>query len=430
MKNLLYIFFALLIVSTSCNREEDDIFDKTPQQRKQELKKKYLDIIHNSEFGWKVQVEPGREDVGVYNYFINFNKEKGKAFVSTDADIMEFASKLDSSLYEVRYTQEMTLSFTTYSQINIFYQPTSEDVNGFGGDVDLLFKEVSPDKIVLEGKTNGGKYTFTKAESNEYVAMLDEIRNIELNLAYITLDDEYKFPTLTLKNGKKLFFKINWLTRGVLLRYNKGTELVERFIKVNFDNKGMILQEPVELDGQKITRLNFDEDNYKFVIADEGVEGELTIDGLPAYSGKGLVDIFEKIKFGPITGWSKPAKTLRRALEGINDRFTTLQYYNDPKVFIGWSFKFSDESEWPHITFKGKKFEKLGEDRLRFVPDQVVNEPGGTIDLNEVLKTPEAKAIYDILFAPEGFVLYREIGVRLISLKDPYFWILMSDFSD
>jgi hypothetical protein len=433
MKQIFYIIAALGILFTSCDKEEELLFEKTAQERIKEKKELCMSTLLDSEKGWKVEVNPGREDIGIYNFLIKFDENK-KAIMADDIDIWLWGESVkDSAYFDVKYTDDVEIVFETFSRFNYFYNPEKvlkgENPNkSLGGDIELLVKEIAADKIVCEGKVNGGIYTFTKTTTEDYIEMMNLHRAVELNLAFLIFDDEYLFPTIEFENGDKVGFKYNFETRAATFTYNEGDELKSKDIKITFDDKGVIFSEAISFNNHSLTRLDYDAATNSFASSATEEKANFKLAMLPPYKTKGLPELFNKIKFGPVTGKSKTAKKMLRALEGANERFTTLQFYNDPALFHGWAFKFSDDSEWPFVKLKDNKFDILDTDRIRFTPDGVYNEKNGTIDLNEVLKTPEGKALYDIMFAPEGFVVVREIACRLISVKDPSFWILVSNW--
>lgn len=434
MKQIFYIIIALSFVFASCQNEEKLLFEKSAQQRIKEKKELCLKTLLSSEKGWKVQINPAREDIGVYNFLVKFNADK-KAIMADDVDIWQFGTSIkDSAYFDVKYTDDVEIVFETFSRFNYFYNPevklNDEDNpnKSLGGDIELLVKEITTDKIICEGKAKKGTYVLTKITADEDINLItlsEKFRLNELNFAFLIVDDESYLPIIEFDNGDRVQLTYNYQNRAGTIDYWEEGKAVTKEIKVTFDSKGVIFSEPIAFNEHNLTRLDYDSEANAFGNASE--KANLIFSTIPVKKTIGLAQLFNNIKFGPVTGKSKKAKTLFRALQAQNDRFTTLQMYNDPNLFHGWAFKFSDKSEWPFVKFKDNKIEIFDEDKIRFTPDGVYNDPKGTIDLNEVLKTPEGKAIYDILFAPEGFVLIRQVGARIVSLKDPDFWLLVSN---
>lgn len=172
-KTLLYFFSAVLFFS-ACKKDDDSVFEKSPDERLTEKLASYQSLLTAAENGWKGFIYP--KSGGVYSFYFKFN----------DANRVNMLSSFDSasavtlteSSYRLKALQQPSLLFDTYSYLHVLADPDasvnggpdgSGFVNGIGlqSDFEFYFDSSSADTINLVGRFHGSKATLIKATAEE-----------------------------------------------------------------------------------------------------------------------------------------------------------------------------------------------------------------------------------------------------------------------
>lgn len=149
---------AAMLSMQSCLKDQEDVFDKTPAERMNEYLKNVNNILKAPEYGWVMYIFP------------IYNGAPTAGFIYTakfDGTSVTFRSERDNngsdsatSYYKLSNDNGPCLSFDTFNEIYHYWATpgSSGDIyQGRGGDVDLVFMEVSNDKIICEGKRRRGR---------------------------------------------------------------------------------------------------------------------------------------------------------------------------------------------------------------------------------------------------------------------------------
>ncbi len=149
---------AVLFSMQSCLKDQEDVFDKTPAERMNEYLNDVNKILQAPENGWVMYLFPiysGSPTAG-FIYTAKF-----------DGTSVTFRSERDgngedtaTSYYRLNNDNGPCLSFDTFNSIYHYWATpagSGDLYKGRGGDVDLVFMEVSKDKIVCEGKRLRGR---------------------------------------------------------------------------------------------------------------------------------------------------------------------------------------------------------------------------------------------------------------------------------
>lgn len=430
MKNIILIILACLLAFTACDNEVDDLFEQSSQERINAAKIEYKEILTSSENGWLIEIIPGMENKGAYSAYAIFN-EDGKAYLSNDFSSYNYEAEIDSSLYEINYTQGMTITFTTFSQMNHFSDPNNTRGEGMGGDIELLVKEISDDEIICEGKVNKGSYIFKKADTKLHVEALNELLGVEEALIGKSYFSDYAFPILKFEDGTKVLFQYDSYYRAVTTTEYKntveGVEMIKKVLRVKFDNTGITLIDTLEIGGKIVTRLDHDVTNNSFKTPANQPKAEFIIDPLPPVELPGVADAFINSKYGSIIDYGRNFKAIMYPFSELYPLFAEIQfsrYYS----YSGLTFKFKP-SDYPYVKLKDNEITKISESEIKFEFDGYVDKYSNMnkYHIEDRLSTPEGKTIVDVLFSENGFALYSEDNKNftLVKKDDPTVWFIM-----
>lgn len=166
-KNLIYCLLAIALVG-SCRKDDDNAFDKSPDERLNETLKNYQAAITASPYGWNANLVTG--DGGFYRFYFSFN-DSNRVQMYSDFDSTT-ATVIRESSYRLKALQQPSLIFDTYSYIHILSDPDASVNNGAYGaglksDFEFMIDTVTTDSISLTGRFNGSKLSLRKAAQND-----------------------------------------------------------------------------------------------------------------------------------------------------------------------------------------------------------------------------------------------------------------------
>ena len=118
-KNLLYTFLAIITLVASCRKDDDNAFDKSPDERLNETLQQYQAALSGSPYGWNANLTTA--DGGSYRFYFSFN-ESNRVEMYSDFDSTT-ATTIRESSYRLKALQQPSLIFDTYSYIHILSDP-------------------------------------------------------------------------------------------------------------------------------------------------------------------------------------------------------------------------------------------------------------------------------------------------------------------
>lgn len=166
-KNLLYYLLAISLVA-SCRKDDDNVFDKSPDERLNETLENYQAALTGAPYGWNANLITGGG--GSYRFYFSFN-DSNRVLMYSDFDSTT-ATEIKESSYRLKALQQPSLIFDTYSYIHILSDPDAS-VNGgtygsgLNSDFEFSIDTVTADSISLTGRFNGSKLSLRKAEQGD-----------------------------------------------------------------------------------------------------------------------------------------------------------------------------------------------------------------------------------------------------------------------
>src|SRR5438128_3606289 len=118
-------FIFLLLILSSCKKDDTRVFDQSPDTRINDALSKYQSALTGSATGWNATIRTGTG--GIYHFHFRFNESNR---VTMFADInLETATTPKESSYRLKALQTPALIFDTYSYLHILADPDGS-VNG------------------------------------------------------------------------------------------------------------------------------------------------------------------------------------------------------------------------------------------------------------------------------------------------------------
>lgn len=257
------------ILFFSCVSEVDDIFDDSAANRVNKAISEYSEILTAPKNGWILEyyAEGNRTDkIGGYNMFIKFN-EDGTATIASDYSSGKYkpGTKMESE-YEVRQDQIIMLTFNTYNPILHYYSEPhgSSDVNGFQGDYEFLFREISNEEIIFEGKKIKIKMRMTPVPDEvDPDALLMDLYKVRAQSSFghfqLVVNEEIKG---TVEN-KTIFVASMRTCENSLFTINTEESTIKE--NVIYTSKGIKFYKPITIEGEEVSTLTWDTSENAFI---------------------------------------------------------------------------------------------------------------------------------------------------------------------
>jgi hypothetical protein len=221
----------------------------------------YRDILTSAPNGWLMEYYAEKEPrkMGGYNILCKFDKNGevtlAAEFATSNYDIAEKVT----SWFQVIPNQGPVLTFDTYNElIHIFSTPSSSDFNGYEGDFEFTFMEVSNAKIVLNGKKSKLNIVLTRNSEtldwDDYLHRIDEM---------VAAAEVYSNFTVEL-DGTEIGSCIMNTNRLYTFSVGNATILQNAI----YTPTGIKFYNPVELGGKTVQNFKWNEADKTYVCED------------------------------------------------------------------------------------------------------------------------------------------------------------------
>ncbi|MBR8535542.1 DUF4302 domain-containing protein [Carboxylicivirga sediminis] len=423
MKKLLYLFICISLLFSACTDDsKDSIYDQTPDERVAERIKQYADALESAQNGWKTVYYPNDELYGAFSYVIKFHPETNEVTMYSDL----FAEGSSTSTYRFQLQQEPSLVFDTFGQLHILSDPANgKKGEGYQGEFEFFFRELSDDRIVLEGKIHGKELVLTKADANTPEQLKSNYTNSQLLQPQAGMSF---FRNLVLEGdiNKKVSFQYSASTRRVSTAHIEGeSTLTQNKIGVEFTPNGFKLHTPLVVDGRSIQSFVYDEVTSSFKVSDDGITGELKYDDAPPYIVEGIADDILSGGFYSIDSYSNTLVPYVEDVKKDVPTFKGFQLYFQRSWILCYSNPAHDgTNKWS--GFRNCVFTKSAEDKI-FI-DTSALDLAFSVWFYEVWQVNNgAKGLMAFLWDTDGFYIVRESADEfyMVSVADPSKYILV-----
>src|SRR5688500_5875225 len=96
MKRFLILSFIIVAAIASCKKEDDPVFDKSPDERLKEKLDSYHVQLSGAQNGWKALLKTAGGNGSTYNFYFKFNNANRVVMVS-DFDFLSAVTPKESS---------------------------------------------------------------------------------------------------------------------------------------------------------------------------------------------------------------------------------------------------------------------------------------------------------------------------------------------
>ena len=246
---MLYMAAAVLLAA-ACSPEEDDIFSDSSANRADAAIAADMQVLTGAANGWLMEYYPEASQMyGGYNILLSFS-EDGRVTVA--GDIVSDPTATATSLFSVKQSAGIVLSFDTYNEIfHFFSDPGNSNGggNGYGleGDYDFLILEATPQQVRLKGKKSGSYAVLTPMEG-DWAAYIQEVQAAEATMQAMSYQISDGTNTASVS--------VNY--RNMTISYQEGEEALSMSAPYIVTTTGYKFYEPITLWGKTLTGFTYD----------------------------------------------------------------------------------------------------------------------------------------------------------------------------
>jgi hypothetical protein len=173
MKRFLILSFVIVTAIASCKKEDDPVFDKSPDERLKETLDAYQAQLSGAQNGWKALLKTAGGNGSTHSFFFKFN-DANRVVMLSDFDSLSAVTIKESS-YRLKALQQPSLLFDTYSYLHVLSDPDNTVNGGIRGggllsDFEFYFDSTSVDTVKLVGRVNGSRLVLVRATPAEEAA--------------------------------------------------------------------------------------------------------------------------------------------------------------------------------------------------------------------------------------------------------------------
>ena len=189
---------CLLAVSYAC-QDDDNIFEKSADERREELFDKASDLLTNAPSGWAIDYF-ATPTSGGYNLLATFD-DQGTVSMAAYNKITNNTYIEQASRYKLGISSGPALIFETYN--NVLHPFCDPDPNGnsLGGDFEFVIVDVSQDTIEFRGLRTFSKILLHRIPSGntkeQYMSKIKEMENMLFSAKSPDLQLVLEDPTAT-----------------------------------------------------------------------------------------------------------------------------------------------------------------------------------------------------------------------------------------
>lgn len=246
------VMFSMIFVLGACESDDNnDVFDKNPIERLNEIKVELKNNLVSSENGWSMTFFPSNKLMGGYSFWFEF-KEDGSLLTRSDIDS---DLSIHNEEYDFVMLSSLALSFPTGATIHEFITKNPEKNKT---DIEFLFEDYQGDDIVFKGHTTRNEIRMTRATvDDKKFDLTKRHRNLDVvatkrNLSVVEGAEVYSFTVAYNKNSRYATVKS---TAGSI-NENGG-------IGIGATNSGIIISPAIEFeDGSSLSELALDGNRF------------------------------------------------------------------------------------------------------------------------------------------------------------------------
>lgn len=276
MKQYTCFLIAALFLLVSCSN--DDTASNSSAEKAIAAINECKSLLCRPANGWVMTYYPkSNVEYGGYTMLMRFSSD-GTVDMSNE---LLSPDEIHSSLYSVKQSAGIFLSFSTYNEvIHLFSDPSApfrgNTGEGMSGDYDFSVMSMSPDSIVLKGRKSGTRAVMTPLKTD--VKWSDYLSEVNANEFEMT----FKKYTLSV-NGKT--YDVQRKERNLNIFEEGNLKAVAAYC---LTPDGIQLYEPLVLEGKKMCKFSVTDYDAYPETADETIVLTPVIPGLNEYLVEGM----------------------------------------------------------------------------------------------------------------------------------------------
>jgi hypothetical protein len=247
----------MALLAVACTPEEENLFGDSSANRADAAIETTMELLAGASNGWLMEYYPeAMQQYGGYNLILSFDT-KGSVKIASEIATPGYTT---TSLYTVKQSAGILLSFDTYNNILHFFSDPSDPSGlggrGFGleGDYDFLVLEASAEKIVLKGKKSGGIAVLTPMESSDWDGFISDLQDADENMSFLKFKLEL--------NGEDIPVSVS--NRTLTFTYEENGDTKSQTASYIVTKTGYKFYSPIEIKGVTLSGFAFDAANYWF----------------------------------------------------------------------------------------------------------------------------------------------------------------------
>lgn len=383
---------SLILLTLLACSHDDDIFDETPQERKNAQLSK-LDTLLSANSPFKGAYFPKDDEYGGSVIFFDFDGEEKVRMSSgfdEDTDIAE-------SFYEIKYNSSVELNFSTFNHITKLADNDLPGLRGTGFEGTNNFIFLGGDDaegVLLKDPRNNSTFALEPISEEEFKTAEEKSEMAFENRQHLTSPIGSVFQQLIVKSNDEtrnfdLNFENNKLHASPEERGEDGSIKEQLDFGVAFTANGLTVSPAIGIDNDSIKDFDYDEGNDNFVAAlDDGTEVILGSSDEPAFIPDDYKDYVESelhVAYRPVLNGDNEltSEGFKEMLEQVENNLN-----NSGLTFNDFQFNFA---------FKHN--EERGYDSVLFVNSDLANEE---FHANYFLSMAEADDNNKIFITYEG----------------------------
>lgn len=194
----------VLALSLACNqKEDDDLFGKTPTERLQEKTNELRTELLSSPHGWKLTYQTDNQTYGGFTFVMKFDEQGQVAMVS---DFDQSTITQQQSHYQIKVGQGILLSFVTKNHIhNLADAILGSRGKGFEGEFEFIYIGKEGEKLKFKTQRIVKDIYLEKATANDW----NTITNLLGSISVLDSDSYRHFVRITNANGEIKDYKMS-----------------------------------------------------------------------------------------------------------------------------------------------------------------------------------------------------------------------------
>lgn len=286
LKLTLSVCMLLLTVTACTDNDVEPLFDQSINERVDEAKAEYLEILTSAEYGWIGNYNPNK-DFGTFTMLMDFD-DNGYVSIASDYQV---GTEDNTITYRISKSLKLELVLETHAAFHSIYEFYN---NGNDGEYVFNILSANDDEVVLESKRDYGDeitiFTLKKATQADLdlqpkIDALTQVSDHKLESVFrnVLLNDQ-QIAEFSFELGSKLA-TVTYLSNGQEVSITKPATITS-------DPIGFYFDEPININGTILSSFTYNETTNEYVNVEDGLR--IIYDNQPFYIGNDVNYLVQK----------------------------------------------------------------------------------------------------------------------------------------